>query len=106
MADKITKGYVNHYQTITMTQTLPSGRNVYAKYVRIGKDKWNPIYSTDSAYHICPYDGQFRDCKVCDVTINGLDCISHEEVISSAEMASRATACANAKNCTINFMGF
>ena len=64
------------------------------------------LYSTDSAYHICPYDGRFRDCKTCDATINNLDCSGYEEIISSTEMAQRAAACSKAPDCTIKFMGY
>lgn len=111
MIDKITKGYVNHYQTIKMTQTLPSGRHVYVTYTKIeNKDRWQAAYSTDSAYHICPFDGRFINCPDCGVCSTDKEheesCVSHKEVISSKEMASRANACAKAPDCTIEFLGY
>ena len=113
MANKITRGYVNHYQTIKMVQTLPSGRHVFVEYIKIGKDKWTPKYSTDSAYHICPYDGRFQDCIACEAFTEALNdemivknCQKHTEEISSTEMAQRAAACSKAPDCMISFMGY
>lgn len=111
MVDKITKGYVNHYQTIKMTQMLPSGRHVYVMYTKIkNKDQWQATYSTDSAYHICPFDGRFINCQDCDVYSTDKEyidnCLLHSEMVSSKEMASRANACAKASDCTIEFLGY
>lgn len=113
MAKKITRGYVNHYQTIKMAQTLPSGRHVFVEYVKTPNDKWVATYSTDSAYHICPYNGQFIDCAQCAAVIEAANdedivknCFTREERISSEEMASRATACVNADGCKIDFLGY
>ena len=113
MAKKITKGYVNHYQTIKMAQTLPSGRHVFVEYKKTPTDKWYAHYSTDSAFHICPYSGEFKECSDCDAYFDAVDdedfiesCLQYEERISSEEMASRATACVNADGCKIDFLGY
>lgn len=106
----ITKGYIKHYERIKMEQTLPSGRHLRVEYMRIPTGKWVAKYETDSVYHICPYDGVFRNCKDCeayneeDEKMNS--CILHSDVVTDDEMVSRAVACAAAKDCTINFLGY
>lgn len=110
---QITKGYVNHYDTIKMVQTLPSGRHICVEYKKTPSDKWYAHYSTDSAFHICPYSGEFKECNKCDAYLNAVDdedfiegCLQYEERISSNEMAARAIACVNAEDCTIEFYGY
>lgn len=107
---KITRAFVTHHNLITMEQILPSGRKVWATWGRLKKDEWLPSYKTDSAYHICPYDGAFKDCKTCDMydEDGGTmfdNCMEwwNKQKITDEEMASRATACANAAGCTIKF---
>ena len=99
---KITRGYVKHYDIISMKQTLPSGRHIYVKYEKVNDGYWQPRYSTDSAYHICPMNGRFINCKDCDAYDTD-DCMKYRELVSNDEMASRATACSNAKDCVIDF---
>ena len=106
--NKYTRAYVSHFDTIVMTQTLPTGRIVRCDWLRDDNKLWHPIYSTNSAYHICQYSGLFKDCKNCkcyndDATIMSRNCAQESEALSMDEMASRATACANAKGCTIDF---
>lgn len=105
---KITRAYVTHFNIINMEQILPSGRKVCVQWNRTKNNKWMPVYSTDSVYHICPYDGQFIDCNRCECYNDLPDemlkaCEAKLEYISNEEMASRATACANAHCCTISF---
>lgn len=107
---KITRPFITHHNQIIMTQFLPTGRKVWVEWVRSDKNKWLPIYKTDSAYHICPYTGLFGACAFCDAynddaKIMEKNCWTRweREWIDDNEMASRATACANATGCTIDF---
>lgn len=113
MEKKITKGYVNHFVRIKFTQTLPSGRHIWATYVKVPDKKWAVYYSTDSAYPICQYTGEFKGCNQCEVYLNSSieenfvkKCIALEEKIDSEEMARRANDCIKAIDCTVDFMGF
>ena len=105
---KITRAYVTHFDIIDMIQTLPTGRVVKCEWIRDDNDRWHSNYSSNSAYHICKYSGIFKDCQNCkcyndDAEMMSKQCATQGEAISMNEMASRATACANAKGCTINF---
>ncbi len=109
--DKITKGYVNRFDKIKFTQVLPSGRYVYEEYT------WHPLikqwyiqYSSDSVYHICPYDGIFRECKDCEVYNEAIDdekfielCSARTCWVSSNELARRCTLCEKGKNCKVDY---
>ena len=104
----ITRAYVTHFNEATFTQSLPSGRKIVATYHRNKTtDKWSPIYSTDSAYAICPITGQFRGCLDCDFYVENEDgvgdCLNKLEKISHKELAARATDCLNADGCTVSF---
>ena len=105
---KITRAYVVRFDEIEMEQLLPSRRKITVKWHKRPDKSWIPFYSTDSAFHICPYNGQFKDCRDCiayseDMVIWDKNCndIWEKEAINSNEMASRATACANAEDCSI-----
>lgn len=107
---KITRAYITHFNQISMEQLLPSGRKVCVEWTRIDKNGWLPIYSTDSVYHICPYNGRFGACLVCkayndDAKTMADNCWKEwqKELISNEEMTSRAIACADAPGCTISF---
>lgn len=109
--DKITKGYVNRFDRIKFTQLLPSGRHVYEEYIRQPHtENWYMKYSSDSAHHICPYDGMFRECIDCEVYDEAVDdedfvelCLSHEIRIDSTELARRCTLCEKSKNCKVDY---
>ena len=103
----ITRAYVTHFNEATFTQLLPSGRKIVATYHRNKTtDKWSPIYSTDSAYAICPITGQFKGCFDCDFYVDEAEdnnCLRQPERISHKELAARATDCLNANGCTVSF---
>lgn len=109
--NKITKGYVNRFDTIKFTQTLPSGRCVHETYYREpGKEMWRIQHTTDSAYHICPYDGIFRECNECDAVLKSANddeiiekCLQKLERISSEGLAHRCTLCEQTVGCTVNY---
>ena len=105
---KITRAYVSHFDNISMTQSLPSGRIVQCEWTRDENGRWHSNYSSNSVYHICKYSGIFKDCQNCecyndDAEIMSKQCAAQGETITMDEMASRATACANAEGCTIKF---
>jgi len=109
--DKITKGYVNRFDKIKFTQVLPSGRSVYEEYIKHPyADEWYIKYSSDSAHHICPYDGMFRECVDCEVYDEAVDdedfvelCLSREIRIDSTELARRCTLCEKGTNCKVDY---
>ena len=109
--NKITKGYVNRFDRIKFTQVLPSGRHVYEEYTRQPhKEMWCIEYSSDSAHHICPYDGVFReciDCEVYDKAVTDEDfvelCLAHIIRIDSTELARRCMLCEKGINCKVEY---
>lgn len=109
--NKITKGYVNRFDLIKFTQILPSGRRVCETYFKQPNvEEWTIQYTTDSAYHICPYDGIFRDCGNCDVYEEAGDeedfierCLAHIQRINSMELARRCTLCERDENCDVYY---
>lgn len=94
---KVTKGYVNRFDVIKFIDTLPSGRHVYEIYTRVRPETmWTIMHSTDSTYHICPYDGIFRNCSDCGANAEDFDvqfCLDKLERISSEALAERCTLC-------------
>lgn len=109
--DKITKGYVNRFDRIEFTQVLPNGRHVYEEYIRHPRtETWYIEYSSDSAYHICPYDGIFRECVDCYAYNEAVDdedfvelCLQHEIRVSSTELARRCTLCEKGEGCKVKY---
>lgn len=109
--DKITKGYVNRFDRIKFTQVLSSGRKVYEEYIRKpNTEKWYVQHSSDSAHHICPYDGIFRECVDCEEYENAVDdedfvegCLARTEWVLSTELARRCTLCEKGKNCKVDY---
>ena len=106
---KVTRAIISHQDRVKMTQTLPSGRHVYAVYKKNPNKKWWAEYSTDSAYHICPYSGKFIDCKKCelygpfDEEEQIKSCLTEVEYISTEEMTKRAYLCSIAEGCDLQY---
>lgn len=109
--DKITKGYVNRFDKIKFTQVLPGGRKVYEEYIRKpNTEKWYVQHSSDSAHHICPYDGIFRECVDCEEYENAVDdedfvegCLARTEWVLSTELARRCTLCEKGKGGKVDY---
>lgn len=109
--DKITKGYVNRFDMIKFTQILPSGRRIHETYYREpAKEMWRIQYTTDSAYHICPYDGTFRECGDCNAVLDSVEdteivekCLEKMMRVSSEVLARRCTLCEKGKNCKVDY---
>lgn len=109
--NKITKGYVNRFDLIKFTQVLPNGRHMFETYFREpNKETWKIQHSTDSAYHICPYDGIFRECGECEVVLESANdeeivekCLQKLERISSEGLARRCTLCEQTADCKVDY---
>ena len=94
---KINKDYLNDYSEVILIQPLKSGdiRQTYTK----GKGGWKLTHSTTSPFHICPYDGIFRDCKVCGALEDDFDinyCLDKIRVLSSGAVVNRINDCIGA----------
>ena len=84
MARKVNKDYVNQYRKIILTQPLAHGKYIQQVYTKEGLT-WKVTHTTNSAYHICPYDGIFRNCKDCGALEDDFDikfCLKKEQILS------------------------
>ena len=67
---------------------------------------WKVTHTTNSAYHICPYDGIFRNCKDCGALEDDFDikfCLKKQQLISSGALSNRVNDCLNA-NLEVQFI--
>ena len=98
MARKVNKDYVSQYSKIIITQFLAHGKYIRLTYEKDG-NKWKVRYSTNSAYHICQYDGNFRNCKDCGALEEDFDinfCLEKEQILSAGAVSVRVNECLNA----------
>ena len=98
MARKVNKDYVNQYSKIVFTQPLAHGKYIQQTYDKTDKG-WVVSHSTNSAYHICPYDGIFRNCKDCGALEDDFDvkfCLKKQQIISAGALSNRANDCLSA----------
>ena len=105
MARKINKDYVNQYRKIILTQPLAHGKYIQQVYTKEGLT-WKVTHTTNSAYHICPYDGIFRNCKDCGALEDDFDikyCLKKQQLISSGALSNRVNDCLNA-NLEVQFI--
>ena len=96
MARKVNKDYVSQYSKIIMTQPLAHGKYIQLTYEKDMDNKWRARYSTNSAYHICQYDGIFRNCKDCGALDEEFDvefCLNKEQILSAGAVSVRANEC-------------
>lgn len=98
MTRKINKDYLSQYTQVSMIQPLAN-----EKYIKLTYDKtdkgWKATYSTNSAYHICPYDGNFRNCKDCGALEDDFDvkfCLKKEQILSAGALSVRVNECLGA----------
>ena len=95
MARRITKDYIEGYDKIVFTQ--PLAHQKYLKQIYNKCDKgWLISYESNSVYHVCFFDGVFRDCKECGILDDDFDiayCVSKTELISSAALIERINDC-------------
>ena len=98
MTRKVNKDYVNQYNRVILTQPLAHGKYIQLIYDKVDKG-WKATYSTNSAYHICPYDGIFRNCKDCGALEDNFDikfCLKKQQILSAGTLSNRINECYNA----------
>lgn len=96
MARRVNKDYVNQYSKIILTQPLAHNKHIQLTFEKTDKSWWKARYSTNSAYHICPYDGNFRNCKDCGALEDDFDvnfCLKKEQFLSAGAVSVRANEC-------------
>ena len=84
MARRVNKDYVNQYSKVILTQPLAHGKHIQLTFEK-GDKGWVARYSTNSAYHICPYDGNE------DFDVNF--CLKKEQILSAGAVSVRANEC-------------
>lgn len=95
---KLTKEIVETYTSICFEQPLKNQKYLREEYIRNG-DLWECRYSSNSTFHLCPYDGQFRDCKSCGIGEEDFDtdyCLSKQKNITTSLLLDRITKCQSA----------
>lgn len=91
----ITSDYINTYTSIVLEQPLKNGKYLREEYTRNG-DLWERTFSSNSSYHLCPFDGSFRDCKTCGLGSDDFDiayCLSKQECIPISTLVYRIKRC-------------
>ena len=97
MARRVNKDYVNQYSKVVLTQPLAHGKYIQQTYDKVDKG-WKVTHSTNSVYHICPYDGIFRNCKDCGALEEDFDvnfCLNKEQILSAGAVSVRVNDCLN-----------
>ena len=97
-ARRVNKDYVNQYSQIILTQPLANNNNIQQIFTKSTKG-WIVSYTTNSIYHICPYDGFFRSCKDCGALEDDFDiefCTNKIEVLSGGAVSERVNDCLKA----------
>ena len=98
MTRKVNKDYINQYSKIIFTQPLAHGKYIQQVYDKTSKG-WKVSHSTNSSYHICPYDGIFRNCKDCGALEDDFDinfCLKKQQIISAGALSNRVNDCLGA----------
>ena len=102
MARKVNKDYLQNYTKVIMTQPLPKGNKLFMTFnLNDDKEWWTASYSTnrECVYHVCPYDGQFRNCKDCGALDDDFDvkfCLKKQQVYSPGAVCTRINDCIKA----------
>lgn len=95
---KINKDYLKNYSKITLIQPVKNGV-ITQTYTREGKG-WKVTHGTTTAFHICPYDGIFRNCKDCGALEDDFDvnfCLKKLQVFSDGAVCNRINDCLKSK---------
>lgn len=98
MARRITKEYIEQYDKVELIQPLAHNKYIKQVYDKLS-DRWELMYLSNSAHHICPYDGVFRNCVECGGLEEDFDisyCTDKMQVISSAALIERINDCLKA----------
>lgn len=102
---KINTDFIENYSIVKMIQPLANGRYVIQECIKTPENKWSVKFSTNSAYHICQYDGVFRKCAECELNNNEeyVNCITKQQLLSSAALVGRIEDCLRA-NLEVNYL--
>ena len=102
---KITPDFIDSYSIVKMTQPLGGDRYVMQECTKTPEGKWSVKFSTNSAYHICQYDGVFRKCAECELNNSEeyINCITKQQLLSSAALVGRIEDCLRA-NLEVNYL--
>ena len=98
---RVTERYVSKYDTIILNQPLAHGKVLKQIYNKFGggDKRWMVSYDSNSVYHICPFDGVFRDCKECGINDEDFDvtfCTNKTQAVTTAALIERINDCLNA----------
>ena len=103
---KITKDYVEFYKKIEFIQPLAKGaylKEIYTQCLPQKPGMWLISYESNSAHHVCPYDGRFMTCEKCMADYSPVDeedeveyCLQFEQRVTSKELAKRVNTCKKA----------
>ena len=91
----ITPDYINTYNCIILEQPLTNGRYLREQYTQ-EDGVWKRTFSSNSSYHLCPYDGSFRECKSCGLggeEFNIDYCLSKQEFTPISILVNRIKLC-------------
>ena len=94
---KINPDYLKNFSKIVLVQPLKTG-DVTQTYTREGKG-WKVTHETTTYFHICPYDGIFRNCKDCGALEEDFDinfCLKKMQVFSPGALCNRINDCLSA----------
>lgn len=93
------QSYLNDYEMIELTQPLAHSKYIKQIYRKTLAGKWFLTYETNSTYHICPYDGIFRNCEQCGADREDFDvnyCKRRAQYIDEGDLRARIKDCKEA----------
>lgn len=99
---KINKEYISHYSSIRLAQPLAKGNVLYMTFTPNGNSGfWIATFSTNKecVYHVCPYDGIFRNCRDCGALDEDFDvnfCLKKRSHYSAGVVCDRINDCLKA----------
>lgn len=95
---KVTTDFIENYSVIKLIQPLAHDRYVIQECIKTPEGKWSIKFSTNSAYHICEYDGVFRKCVDCELNNSEeyVNCITKQQILSSGALVGRIKDCLKA----------
>lgn len=89
---------VDKYTVVELIQPLPHGNYLKQRYEHMS-NLWKVVFSTNSSYHLCPYDGVFRNCEECGADRDDFDdsfCKNKMVFVDSKELNERIADCKRA----------
>lgn len=96
---RITKDYVDRFDRVELIQPLAHNKYIKQCYDKTQKQGWKLTYISNSAFHICPADGVFRNCADCGALNEDFDinfCMNKLQFISTGALVGRIVDCKKA----------